>query len=135
MGVPNYCLCKCFSDVSCLNTTQDGHSMSVHKTSRVIMCVLCVIVRKTFTATIVKSADCSVYTNVGRIPTIVRILSFLTLKRWKHLIMTFPHSHYLANPVPLPVFFLVTASPNLGQEVTSLSPNSIYSVTSVVTID
>ena len=25
----SYCLCKCFSDASCVNTTQDGHSLSV----------------------------------------------------------------------------------------------------------
>ena len=29
-----YCLCKCFSDASCLNTTRDGHARSVLNIAR-----------------------------------------------------------------------------------------------------
>ena len=48
-----YCLCKCFSDASCLLNTWP-HRMDIpwaYKTLHTIMCMLCVIIRKTFTAT------------------------------------------------------------------------------------
>ena len=63
VNVVHYCLCKCFSDASCFYTTQlDIPWMCKHgwaSRARAIMCVLHVIVRKTFTATI-----CGVSANI-----------------------------------------------------------------------